>query len=89
MVQKFLNAAGYIHLKGDATARSLFPVSVFLRPFLCLRSAGLPGDGGWYEVKCDVAMASVTLGDCKQGLHWTWAEAGRWEDAAAAFLVEH
>lgn len=34
---------------------------------LCLECAGLPGDGGWYEVKCDVAMASVTRGDCKQG----------------------
>lgn len=40
---------------------------VFFLSFLCLESAGLPGDGGWYEVKCDVAMASVTPGDCKQG----------------------
>lgn len=43
-----------------------FVFFVFLS-FLCLESAGLPGDGGWYEVKCDVAMAFVTPGDCKQG----------------------
>lgn len=59
----------------------LFPFQYFfffLGLFLCLRSAGLPGDGGWYELKCNVAMASVTLGDCKQGLHWRWEEAGWW-----------
>lgn len=30
---------------------------------------GLPGDGGWNEVKWNVAIASVALGDRKQGLH--------------------
>lgn len=52
--------------------------SVALSPFfthfsiffvcLCLRFAGLPGDGGRNELKCYVAMVSVTRGDCKQGL---------------------
>lgn len=45
----------------------LFFPNLFLLSRLCLECAGLPGDGGWYEVKCDVAMASVTQGDCKQG----------------------
>lgn len=45
----------------------LFSPNLFLLSCLCLECAGLPGDGGWYEVKCDVAMASVTRGDCKQG----------------------
>lgn len=45
----------------------LFYSNLFLLSCLCLECAGIPGDGGWYEVKCDVAMASVAQGDCKQG----------------------
>lgn len=43
--------------------------------FLCLRFAGHPGDGGWYELECDVAMVPVTPGDSQQALQWRWAEA--------------
>lgn len=46
--------------------------------FLCLRSAGLPGDGDWNELKWNVAMASVTLGNCKQGLQWRGEEVLWW-----------
>lgn len=53
---------------------SLFTIEVVL-VFLCLRFAGHPGDGGWYELKCDVAMVSVTPGDSQQALQWRWAEA--------------
>lgn len=53
---------------------SPFTIEVVL-VFLCLRFAGHPGDGGWYELKCDVAMVFVTLGDSQQALQWKWAEA--------------
>lgn len=52
----------------------LFPCFSIFRLCLCLRFAGLPGDGGWYELKWNVTMVSVTLGDCKQGLQWRWEE---------------
>lgn len=55
------------HLKGMLWHFPVFPFQYFL----CLRLAGLPGDGGWNELKWNVAMASVTLGDCTQGLQWT------------------
>lgn len=49
--------------------------------FLCLRSAGHPGDGGWYELECDVAMVSVTPGDSQQALQW------RFEDSTFHFRL--
>ena len=62
---------------GNVVAPSWFPhLSIFLI-FLCLRFSGLPGDGGWNELKWNVAMVSVSLGNCKQGLQWCsggWAQ---------------
>jgi len=57
---------------------------------LCLRFASLPGDGGWNELKWNVAMASVALGDCKQGLQWRGGTGWRWVGGRRdSFRVEH
>lgn len=56
-----LKTSGHIPLSYPCTIQAVLV-------FLCLRSAGHPGDGGWYELKCDVAMVSVTLGDSQQAL---------------------